>query len=530
MSNGWSLAGNAVAAGDFLGTTNAQPLSVRTSGAERLRVQPDGRVGVGLGDPRTQLHVLAGISTGLDFSSAGSITFFPPDGFAWFHIDNGPGGGRPIGRLRISHGPTPGSQELMTLVQNGNVGIATSNPAVKLHVTGNRIRVESAGKRLDMRADGGAVDVQSTTHNLFLHSSGPSGNNRVIINPFGGEGNVGIGTQTPADKLHVVGNVRANDVVLTSDVRLKRAIRPIRGARRTLEKLRGVEFEWTESDGSALGAGAGFIAQEVESVAPELVRTQPGDGYKAVNVGGLLGTFVEAFKELAAENVALRRRIEALERAAVRAPAAGGVAADMDSLRSIASCIGVTGTFSVARDFLGFIRGAPSDVSVLTQVRRLQGRHVHMNFIRVGSDQFTDSDFSEMDAALQFTRDNYAQVSLGVGRIEHFVISTADADGADNINNDDEAEELTNDWTVPNSALDIFWVLTYSGSTIGLSRVDGPCDKDAKGMDGSVVAIEGTAEHRPASCSPTKPRTTSGWSTARTPPTSCSRRFPTPGS
>ena len=61
----------------------------------------------------------------------------------------------------------------------------------------------------------------------------------------------------------------------------------------------------------------------------------------------------------------------------------------MDSLRSIASCIGVTGTFSVARDFFGFLRGAPSDVSVLTQVRRLQGRHVHMNFILVGSDQFT---------------------------------------------------------------------------------------------------------------------------------------------
>ena len=163
----------------------------------------------------------------------------------------------------------------------------------------------------------------------------------------------------------------------------------------------------------------------------------------------------------------------------------------MDSLRSVASCIGVTGTFSVARDFFGFLQGAPSDVSVLTQVRRLQGRHVHMNFIRVGSDQFTSNDLTEMDTALQFTRDNWAQVSLGVGRVQHFVISTAEADGAENIDNDDEAEELTNDWTVPSSALDIFFVLTYASSTIGLSRVDGPCDKDAKGMDGSVVAIEG---------------------------------------
>lgn len=165
----------------------------------------------------------------------------------------------------------------------------------------------------------------------------------------------------------------------------------------------------------------------------------------------------------------------------------------MASLRDIASCIGVTGTISVTGDLFGFLRGAPSDVSVLTHVRRLQGRHVHMNFIRVGSDQFTTNDLAEIDATLQFTRDTYAQVGLGVGRIEHFVIATADAGGAENINNDDEAEELTNDWTVPNSALDIFWVLTYSGSTIGYSRVDGPCDKDAKGMDGSVVAIEGSA-------------------------------------
>jgi hypothetical protein len=164
----------------------------------------------------------------------------------------------------------------------------------------------------------------------------------------------------------------------------------------------------------------------------------------------------------------------------------------MASLRAIASCIGVTGTVSISRDFFGFMRGVPSDVSLLTQVRRLQGRHVHMNFIRVGSDQFTAADLAEIDSALQFTRDTYAQVNLGVGRIEHFVISTSEADGADNINNDAEAEDLTDDWTVPNSALDIFFVRTYSGSTIGLSRVDGPCDKDAKGMDGSVVAMEGS--------------------------------------
>jgi metallopeptidase family M12-like protein len=164
----------------------------------------------------------------------------------------------------------------------------------------------------------------------------------------------------------------------------------------------------------------------------------------------------------------------------------------MDSVRAFATCIGISGEFSVARQFFGFLGQSVPQVSVATQINRLKGRHVHMNFIRVGSDQFTNANFEEMDQALQFTRDTYSTVSLGVGRIEHYVISTADADGADNIDNDDEAEDLTNDWTVPNSALDIFWVRTYATTTIGLSAVDGPCDKDAKGMDGSVVAIEGS--------------------------------------
>ena len=166
----------------------------------------------------------------------------------------------------------------------------------------------------------------------------------------------------------------------------------------------------------------------------------------------------------------------------------------MASIRQIAGCINLgKQTFNLVHDFFGFINGVPDQVGVLAQVRRLQGRHTHLNLIRVGSDQFTPADIDEMDQALQFTRTNYAQVGLGIGRVQHFAIPTAEANTAENINNDDEAEELTNDWTVPNDALDIFFVLTYAGSTLGLSWVEGPCDKNAKGMDGSVVAIEGSA-------------------------------------
>jgi hypothetical protein len=126
------------------GPTSARPigrLRVSHGGTagehEIANLLQNGQVGIGLSDPRTQLHVLGRIASGLDFTSAGAMTFFPPDGFAWFHIDNGPAGGRPIGRLRVSHGGNPGDNELMTLDQNGNVGIGTSSPSERLQVQGN---------------------------------------------------------------------------------------------------------------------------------------------------------------------------------------------------------------------------------------------------------------------------------------------------------------------------------------------------------------------------------------------------------
>ena len=109
--------------------------SLHLIGTPNLRV--NGNVGVGTTNPRTPLHVIGRISSGLDFNSAGAMTFFPPDGFAWFHIDNGPSGGRPIGRLRISHGNNPGDQEIMNILQNGNVGIGTNDPRARLHVNGS---------------------------------------------------------------------------------------------------------------------------------------------------------------------------------------------------------------------------------------------------------------------------------------------------------------------------------------------------------------------------------------------------------
>lgn len=163
----------------------------------------------------------------------------------------------------------------------------------------------------------------------------------------------------------------------------------------------------------------------------------------------------------------------------------------MLSLRQRATCIGVAPSpMSLRHDMLGQVTGTVP-VSLRTELARLGTRHVHVNCIWVGSDQFTAADRAELDRAIATTRSLYAAagVAMGVGRVDHFFISTAEAAGRDVINSDAEAESLTDEWTVHNNALDVFFVRMYVSDTAGLSPVDGPCDKDAKGMDGSVVEM-----------------------------------------
>jgi len=130
-------------------------------------------------------------------------------------------------------------------------------------------------------------------------------------------GYVGIGTNDPQQKLDVTGIIRCTDLVETSDARFKSNIEPISGALSGLEHIRGVRFQWNqmaESIGAVSGeTRLGVIAQDVESVFPELVSTDAA-GHKAVDYTKLTAVLIEAVKEQQRTIESLSDRISSLER------------------------------------------------------------------------------------------------------------------------------------------------------------------------------------------------------------------------
>ena len=107
---------------------------------------------------------------------------------------------------------------------------------------------------------------------------------------------VGIGTTLPTTKLHIVGDVLVTGVTTsfdfnsTSDIRLKTNIKKIESPIEKILQISGVTFNWKKDNRSAVGV----IAQEIESVFPELVQ---GEDPKTVNYNGLIALLIECIKD-----------------------------------------------------------------------------------------------------------------------------------------------------------------------------------------------------------------------------------------
>jgi hypothetical protein len=99
-------------------------------------------------------------------------------------------------------------------------------------------------------------------------------NNAVNINNnslyIGGDGRVGIGTNTPSQKLEVDGSIKCNAVITTSDATLKTNIARVHNSLDKLKEIDAVYFNWKETDKDA-SKHVGVLAQQVQKVLPEAV-------------------------------------------------------------------------------------------------------------------------------------------------------------------------------------------------------------------------------------------------------------------
>ncbi len=128
--------------------------------------------------------------------------------------------------------------------------------------------------------------------------------------------------------IQVKGNVTAAGYSCSSDIRFKQNITPYTSALQKIMGLQGVTYDWNTEKFKdrtfSKDRQIGFIAQDVEKVIPEVVKTDD-QGYKSMDYAKMSVVLVEAFKEqkrqsdakisaLEKENTGLKLRLASLEK------------------------------------------------------------------------------------------------------------------------------------------------------------------------------------------------------------------------
>lgn len=262
------------------------------------------------------------------------------------------------GSLSFEMSPSPGNAgELMAnplamiITKTGNVGIGTATPVNKLDVAGG-IRTTGDLTLQSTAADVGDIVFLESNNNQkgrvwtdplagaeSLHLSSGDAFPDLTVNPAG---NIGIGTVSPLQRLHVNGAIRtetaASDcpggwtctgyfwdmsiasmiysgLLARSDRRLKDEIASLDDEDlERLKKLRPVHYIWRDPQFGE-GVKYGFIAQEVEEVWPSLVETaEDAMATKSMDYTQMISPLVKGFQKHDREIASLKAENEALKR------------------------------------------------------------------------------------------------------------------------------------------------------------------------------------------------------------------------
>jgi hypothetical protein len=273
-----TLAVYAASNGGNINVITAKPLILLTSGAERMRIDSSGNVGIGTTGPTAKLHIAKTTTWGemsnpiiniQNNGTGGNInTTHNMGSITWLSgsvstaeikaVRNTPASGDNV-ELRFSTSSAGVQGERMTINNVGNVGIGVTDPDAQLEI------VNSLGGSTRLGYLGGS-DSYFDSENFYVRS-GNGNTNKFIINS---SGNVGIGTTSP-DSLLEISKAQASGPILK------------------LKEPTAINGTIEGGPGNNLGV-LGFVSADSSTSQANLIRAsvegQPGE--KPYGTGGLL--------------------------------------------------------------------------------------------------------------------------------------------------------------------------------------------------------------------------------------------------
>ena len=245
------------------------------SNGTNLTIERSGDIGIGVTDPLNKLHVNGDV---LIESGAGNFKFGFPTGNGWGLSTTGAGSTLYLNSYSNTSTET-GTNVRTTFLNDGKVGIGTTNPQKMLHASSS---IAGGALRLTRLSSSCIFDAGSEINEAFL---GTSSNHplRILTNnsvrmQISANGNIGIGTISPNFPLEVIGDAYiSGDLTVASDLIVKRNIQPIQQALSMINAMNPVQYYYKNDEFPNMkfsqNKKLGLIAQELEVILPNLVSS-----------------------------------------------------------------------------------------------------------------------------------------------------------------------------------------------------------------------------------------------------------------